>query len=454
LIELEDKLKLRLKPDAKVMLVHPAFRYTGTDCFPLGLGYIAAYLKKFTKNIMIVDEHKFQIGRKQLEQIKPDIIGISSTTPAFYRVKKLLQSINRLPDSLSPLVLMGGTHATYCSEEVLQSGVDVAFIGEADTSIQAMFSNQFSDLSEVPGISYDLDGLRNITPRAPAIKDMDALPFPARELFDSKLYSVMSLTTSRGCPYACNYCAATDYWDYKVRYHSIDYVERELEQIVSLGYKQIIFEDATFSVNIKRAQNICERIIENKLLQEVTWSCETRPDRIKSEMIQTFEESRCILINLGVESASEIVLEKANRTVPLEKLYEGMKLIQETNIPLQVLMVFGLPGETRETVQETIKFLNDFKPDRIILSLATAYPGTELWNTTRRIDLPLSFVRKFTGHGEFSPLYLPEGFTEQTYVESAKEILEVVIKINKDNIKNYREKHKYIINKTASALCI
>ena len=456
LYSLEEKIAKRVKPNAKILLMHPAFKYVGTDCFPLGLGYISAYLKRYTKNITIFDEHKFQLGTNHLEKMKPDIIGISSTSPAFYRVKKFLQSIQRMPASIRPLVIMGGTHASFCPEEVLTYGVDIAFIGEADVSLSILFDQQYHELTEVPGIGYQNDGLISFTAKPPMISpdQMDHIPFPAREFFEPSFYPVMSITTSRGCPYNCNYCSATQYWERKVRFHSVEYVEQELEQISSLGYNYICFEDATFSVNITRAKQICERMIENYKLHSLTWSCETLPDRIREDLLQSFEASKCILINLGVESASEKVLKAANRTVPLDKLRSGIQMIQETGIPLQVLMIFGLPGENVDTVRETIKFLEESKPDRIVLSLATAYPGTELWNTTRRVEFPFEWVRKFHGHGEFSPFYLSEELTPQTYKELAEEMLTVVNKINNERHSFLREKHKTIINKASTAVCV
>jgi radical SAM superfamily enzyme YgiQ (UPF0313 family) len=239
-----------------------------------------------------------------------------------------------------------------------------------------------------------------------------------------------------------------------VRFHSVGYVERELEHIASLGYKYVCFEDATFSVNIKRAQQICETLIDNPRLRHLTWSCETRPDRLKAELLTSFEESRCILINLGVESAAEKVLKAVNRTVSLDKLYDGVRLIQDTSIPLQMLLVFGLPGENEQTINETICFLEEFRPDRIVLSLATAYPGTELWHTPRRIEMPLEWVRRFQGHGEYSPLYLAEELTPQSYKVLAEKLLAVVNKINSEKLSTFRRKHNAMLDKALEMACI
>ena len=124
------------KSNPRILLIHPNLHYTGTDTFPLGLGYIASYLKEFSSYITIYDEQQYQMGRNQLLQIKPDIIGISATSPSFPRVKKFLKSIQTMQDSIRPLVIMGGVHATYCPEEVLHSGIDIVFRSEADISIR------------------------------------------------------------------------------------------------------------------------------------------------------------------------------------------------------------------------------------------------------------------------------------------------------------------------------
>lgn len=435
----------------KILLVHPSLHYTGTDTFPLGLGYIASYLKQYTDNIVIWDEQKFQMGRNQLLQLKPDIIGISATSPSYPRVIKFLKSISTMQESIRPLVIMGGVHATYCPEEVIRAGIDIVFRSEADISLNTFFENKprnYDELRRIPGIAWlDEVGLLQQTLDAQPIlkEEMDLVPFPARELFDKNKYQIMSITTSRGCPYACAYCSATNFWGYSVRFHSVDYVERELEQIASLGYDFICFEDATFSVNIKRAMNICDKIIANPKLQSLTWSCETRPDRMSLEMLQKFEQARCLLIMLGVESGSDRVLEANNRTVPVSKVRGAMNIIRQTNIPVQTLMIFGLPGETETTVNETIRFLQEVQPDHILISLATAYPGTELWQLDRRIDPPLSWRRKFNGHGENSELYLPEGMTEQEYIDLAEKLLKVIQEINFANGKIFKTKQRNVI---------
>ena len=278
-----------------------------------------------------------------------------------------------------------------------------------------------------------------------AKEEMDLIPYPSRELFEKEKYQVMSITTSRGCPYACAYCSATNFWGYSVRFHSVDYVEKELEQIVSLGYNFVCFEDATFSVHIKRAMDICDRIITNPKLQALTWSCETRPDRLTLDLLQKFEESRCLLVMLGVESGSDVVLQANNRTVPVSQVREAMNIIRETEIPVQTLMIFGLPGETEQTVKETIEFLKTEQPDHILISLATAYPGTELWNKERRIDPPLEWRRKFNGHGENSELYLPESMTDEQYKTLAERLLRVIQEINFNNGKIFKSKQRNII---------
>ena len=179
------------KQNPKILLIHPNLRYVGTDTFPLGLGYIASYLKQYSTNLIIYDEQKYQMGRQQLDKIKPAIIGISATSPSFPRVQKFIKSVKTIPEHIRPLIIMGGVHATYCPEEVLHSGVDIVFRSESDASINKLFSkkpNSYQELFGIPGLSWlDDFGIFQQTnsPEPVPSSDMDLIPFPARELFDA-----------------------------------------------------------------------------------------------------------------------------------------------------------------------------------------------------------------------------------------------------------------------------
>jgi radical SAM superfamily enzyme YgiQ (UPF0313 family) len=148
---------------------------------------------------------------------------------------------------------------------------------------------------------------------------------------------------------------------------------------------------------------------------------------------------------LGVESGSDSVLKANNRTVPVSKVKKAMDIIRKTEIPVQTLMIYGLPGETEQTVQETINFLQEEQPDHILISLATAYPGTELWDLDRRIDPPLEWRRKFNGHGENAELYLPDSMNEKSYKENGEKLLKIIQEINNKNGKNFRTKQRNVI---------
>jgi radical SAM superfamily enzyme YgiQ (UPF0313 family) len=445
--------KIRNKK-SRILLIHPSFKYTGTDNFPLGLGYVAAILKKQGyQNITIVDEQQYQIGKDQIERVyKPDIVGVSLTTPSFPRTKNILKSIKRTAESKQPLVLLGGVHPTFRTEESLEVGGDIIVRGEADNTLIHLFSDSSNMLDDINGISYyDSDNFMiKHNPDSEEVKDLDSIPFPARELFQKDNYSVMSITTSRGCPYNCSYCSATTYWNNKVRYHSVEYVIKELKSIADLGYKLIIFEDATFSVQFKRTEAICQELIINKDINSLVWSCETRPDRLNNDLLNIFDQSRCIMINLGVESASEDVLKVNKRNIKLERVIDAIQTVKKLRSTIQVMMIFGLPGENEQSVKETINFLDTYKPDRVLLSLATAYPGTELDHTTSRINLPLSWRKKFIGHGgdQYSPLYFPENLTKDEYMSLAEQLLETVQKVNKENQSIFRKKQDKVIKES------
>ncbi len=446
LSRIEARLK---KKNPRVLLVNPAFRYTGANNFPLGLGYIAGHLKKRGITPIIIDEQSGvgQIGRRQIEQIQPDIVGITATSPVFHRVSQLINSIKKVPENIQPVTVLGGIYGTFRPEKALQTGIDIVVRGEADNTIYQLFD---LPMEEINGISYR-KGSEIIQNRAAdPVYDLDLIPFPARELFTSQNYPVMGLTTSRGCPFTCSYCSATKFWQSigkKVRYHSLNYVEKELEQIADLGYDLICFEDATFTLKDKRTISLCQILKENEKINRLIWSCQTGPNELNPNILDDFEESRCIMINLGVESTSEEVLKENNRHTSIEKLVEVVNAVKNTEITLQLLLIFGLPGETSASVNETINFLHEYQPDRIVLSLATAYPGTELELNTHRINPPLEWRKRFVGHGgdKHSELVLPKTLTEKEYLELAEKMLREVQKINTGRYREFRRKQDRLI---------
>ncbi len=398
----------------RLLLVHPRFPYRGRDAFPLGLGYLAAAARG-NADVEVVDENYTPLDIHRIAADPPDILGISSTTPSFPRALEIAREAKRLPGDTT--IVMGGTHATFCPEDALKRGVDLVVRGEGEETIQEILEGR--PWGEIKGISYAVDGRVVHNPDRELHKNLDYLPFPAWDAFSLEAYEIMSIITSRGCPFSCVYCCAARFWRSRVRFRSPENVIQELREIASMGYRMVRFMDSTFTLNKAHAIRICELLKKEGL--NFSWSCETRADSLDDELLKALAESGCRLLCLGVDSGSQHVLEETQRKMRVAAVKTAFRKIKKHGIATRAYVTFGFPGESERSVRETVKLLREIRPDQILLSLATAYPGTVLWgmDQKRRLYPHPSWIAKFHGHGYGGRLYLPEGLSRKDYMRLA-----------------------------------
>lgn len=406
----------------RLLLIHPKFPYRGKDLFPIGLGYLASVVKGRAE-VFVLDENVEAFDTEKVKKFSPDIVGITATTPSFPRAAEITKRIKEI--DAKTRVIMGGAHVTFAPEEVLRAGVDVVVRGEGETTFAELLESW--NLEKINGISYIKNGKILHNPDRELIKNLDEIPFPAWEYFPLKKYGIISLITSRGCPYSCSYCSSTRFWRQTVRFRSPENVIEELKQISELGFKLVRFMDSTFTLNQQRAIRICELMKEEGI--NIKWSCETRADFLNDALLEAFSSSGCNLICIGVDSGSQKVLDKCRRSIDIATMKKAFEKIRGYKIAARAYVTFGFPGETEKTVRETIEFLEEIKPEQTLLSLATAYPGTELWSG-RFADVHPTWVAKFHGHGVGGRLHLPEGMTREEYIKLAEEMWKAVKKLN------------------------
>lgn len=412
----------------KVLLVNPKFPYKGRDKFPIGLGYIASVLRNYCE-VEIADENIGIDAIEYVKKYKPDIVGITSTTPSFGRAKEIGNFCNEREIK----VIAGGVHATFCPEDALEFA-EIVVRGEGEKTIEEIFSGK--ELNKILGISYKEDGKTISTPLREHVRDIDILPIPSYDLFPLEEYKMMSIVTSRGCFYNCSYCCATRFWGCKVRFHSVERVVTEFELIHDLGFKYVKIHDSTFTLNKKRVMKICDELVKREI--DISWSCETRADYLDKELLEKMKMAGCSLICMGIDSADEKVLKMNRRFFNLSYAEEIFKLCRKIGIKTRAYVVFGLEGETEESVKKTIEYIKRINPDQIMLSLATAYPGTELFNGNL-IEMSDSWAAKFEGHGRGAKLYLPRTLAIEEYKKLAEFIWKEIknLKITKNRVSKY-----------------
>jgi anaerobic magnesium-protoporphyrin IX monomethyl ester cyclase len=249
-------------------------------------------------------------------------------------------------------------------------------------------------LDEVAGITFRKNGQIVRTPNRPFIQNLDELPHPAYHAFPLDKYRVfgkmyLPIITSRGCPFQCTFCLASQMCGKRFRTRSPKKVVDELIWLKDVhGANAFAFYDDTFTFDKKRANEICEEIIQRKL--NLPWDCRTRVDQITKEMLVKMRDAGCKLIHYGVESGSQKMLDSVKKGTTVEQNAKAIKLTKEIGIYVAISVVVGYPGETPEMLQQTMDFIKKTKPDFVYVCEAIPYPGTELIDIIKNLGWELS----------------------------------------------------------------
>ncbi|MEA2036026.1 MAG: radical SAM protein [Nanoarchaeota archaeon] len=378
-----------------VLLINPIWTYEKRHAYsgvgnvlpPLGLAYIAAVIENKCHNVKIFDG---QVSSdKEFENIitsfKPKIVGISSMTSFAVAAYKTADKVRRmLPDSL---IVMGGPHPTILVEEALKKGVDVVVRGEGEYIFADLVEN-YPAYDEVKGISFIKNGKITHNPDRGFIKNLDELPFPARHLIKMDRYKptpgnykrspVTSMISSRGCPYKCTFCSKAIFGGV-VRMRSAENIIKEIEHLIEkYNIKEVLFHDDTLTLNSERMIQICDLIIKKNL--DITWNCFARVNNVTKPLLEKMKAAGCCYVGYGVETGDAKILENIKKGVTLDQVRNAVKLTKEVGLEVRVFMMFGAPGETLGSIQRSMKFVKEIKPDITNFNILTPYPGTEIYN--------------------------------------------------------------------------
>lgn len=389
----------------KVLLIFPPFTLketfgnlskVGNYLQPLGIAYIGAVLERAGFEVKIIDAPVLGLNVEEIiaetKKYEPDFIGISSSTVSFYRTAELAKLLKKITDS--PLII-GGPHVTALPEETMNSSVfDIGTLGEGEETIVELIKTilKKGDLRKVSGIIFrQKKRLIKTSPRC-YISNLDDLPLPARHLMPElsvyhptpatyKKSPVGTVITSRGCPNQCSFCFRGVFGN-KWRYRLPENVVAEMEVLVNkYGAKEIRFWDDTFNVNPSRVKKICKLIIKKKL--NIPWTCLCRVNQIELSMLRLMKKAGCWQISFGIEAGNEKVLAEIDKGITKQTVKKVIEMTEKEGIKSLGFFILGLPGETEETMTETINFAKSLPLDAANFTIATPYPGTKLWDLAK-----------------------------------------------------------------------
>jgi len=375
------KVALVTTPLLEGIAHHPQFP-------PLGLAYMAAVLEQNDFEVRIFDcpvcEMDHEKLKTELSSFQPTIVGIGSMTPT---IESALKSA-RVAKDVCPdaKVLMGGPHATFADTQILtdEKAVDIIVRGEGEQTLLelAKQSPELNNMGEIKGITFRKDKEIIQAPTRPFIQDLDAVPRPAYKYIPIEKYwiagrKLLPIITSRGCPFQCPFCVASEMFGARFRARSPKSVLDELEWLRDeYGAEGVAFQDDTFTFDRKRAMEICDGMIERKI--NLPWGCGTRADVVTKEVLAKMSKAHCNETMFGVESGCQRMRDTLKKRVSTEQCENAVKWAKEVGMFVTVSVILGYPGETKETLQETLDFVRRVEPDDVWLCHATPYPGTDL----------------------------------------------------------------------------
>lgn len=367
-----------------------------------GLISLAAFLRTALPYFDISIVEGDDILSKIIE-MKPDIIGFTSDTLAFTRVLALAKL---LKEKLKVPFVIGGVHITSMPES-FDEVFDVGVMGEGEITFLELLKVFSEDglfkkdkLSVIKGIIFRDAGKVTITAPQQQVKEIDNLPYPARDLVPMEevylknqlnLFGVkrqVSIMTSRGCPYDCVFCGSPVQWG-KVRFHSAKYVVEEIQFLVEkYQIDSIMFWDDLFIAPKNRLVELVRLIKETKLDKRLVFFGYARANHINEETCQLLKSINVKRLIFGLESGSERVLRylKAG-SVTVDDNINSVRLCRKYGITTSSGFITGTPGETLQELQETYDFMKNYPLDNTQAYILTPYPGTKIWEEAKRIGL-------------------------------------------------------------------
>jgi len=426
----------------KALLINPPqIFYPGSEPpagnLPLGLLYIAAVLDKAGCEAEILDafitdfsfrkigdviEVGMPYGRiiEEIRRRKPDIVGVANPfTSQVENANNVANIVKEIDPSI--LTVVGGPHVTAVPVEFLKEAknVDIAVIGEGEYTMLDIvkFFEGYKKIGEVQGIAYRKDKTVVLNSPRPFIKNLDELPYPAYHLVEMEQYlepkkieyrsfkdRAISMITSRGCPFNCSFCSVHLHMGKLFRAHSVNYVVNHIEHVVNeYQVKNIFFEDDNLTLDLKRFEAICDKIIEKDIIFNWETPNGVRPDHLTLSLLKKMKKAGCQSVFFGIESGDQFVLDNIiDKSLKLEDVMKVAKMCKKIGLKTGAFYIIGFPGEKKKNMLKTTELALRLKREFDVgmhLFIATPSYGTRLYEECKKKG------------------YIPENLTPRDFAE-------------------------------------
>ncbi len=449
----------------KIIFVQPQ----GSGNPSTGIMLLTAILKKKGyKDTTICDicetipyhERTLKYFKEQLEK-KPDIVAFTATTPIWIETKKLIQ----LARPFCKTIILGGPHATLYQEKILDicPEIDIIVYGEADNTINKLVKaiEKKGKLNKIKGLIYRQNNKIVKTEPNDYIQNLDKYPFPDRDSININSYHApLSILTSRGCPYNCEFCFKT-VTGFKWRSRSAENIVEEIEYLIKKypdiakgPHKAISIVDDTFNLDIKRVKKICDLIIKKKLNIEIRSVNGFHAKNTDMELFKKAKKAGFKEIWFGIESGNDKILKNLRKGITKDDVRRAVKDARKAGIEtIGAHFIIGLSNETPKTAKDTIEFAKELKLDNLGFNHANILPGTRLWDYVQEHgtilydydDMDFSKFRQMAGH----PIFETPEFTKEERIKAHEEAMKVSAKIIRNKVITKKNIKKFILRKNS-----
>lgn len=395
---------------------------------PLGLVYLGTVLKEKGFQVKILDADAHNLNHEAILAViknwTPDLVGISSVTLTIESALQLAEKIKTEKTAI-PIVL-GGHHISVLPQETIRQSqaVDIGVIGEGEETIIKIidYLEDKISLNNIPGIIFRQNERITETKKRRLLENLDALPVPDYSLLNNytKIYRpavhrailkkpCVSVIASRGCIYNCNFCCRT-IDNSTLRVHSVDYVIKLLRNLVKkFQIRSFVLEDELFYIAQEQIKEFCLKINEYKL--NLSWACPSHPDIINEQILPHMRQAGCKQIYFGLESGSPKILDILGKNINLKETETKLKLIKQHGIGSAGTFMLGCPGETEDTLQETMKLILNYPLDYIIVYAFQPTPGAKIFKEYKQWGV---FDTTFSKQNQVDLTFIPTGLAKET----------------------------------------
>ena len=392
----------------KILLINPPYPVCESLTMPLGLLYLAARLEQEGHEVRLGDLQLCRSPvshlRKTLRTFSPGLVGITSFSINLHLAGKLLRAAKQAcPEALT---VWGGPHVSFDDEKVLRQNpwADVVVRGEGEETL-AEIAGQAARQEGFDGVAgatwKDSKGEIHRNPGRPFQPNIDLWPRPAWHLLNLSQYLAFedgaSILTSRGCPHRCVFCVGRKMIGARGRFRDPVAVTDEMEALARLGFKRLRVEDDLFTFRKERAMAICAEIVKRRL--PIRWRAYARVDTVDPQLLEQMKQAGCERLLFGAESGSPEILKKIRKGITPEQTRRAVEMTKKAGIGVLASFVIGLPGETPETLRQTVEFADSLKVP-YSLNLLTPYIGTEVRECSKEWGIKIHTDDwKFYGQG-------------------------------------------------------